>query len=79
MYDSRAYEKALIIREEHEPILKLAWSRIGFVEEENVHRSKRQCRCFSSSQLGYCLADCGKLNILSVSTRNFIHRTVQCK
>ncbi|CAF0871962.1 unnamed protein product [Rotaria sp. Silwood1] len=29
VYDSRATEKPLIVREEHEPIVKLAWSRTG--------------------------------------------------
>ncbi|UJR38550.1 hypothetical protein I4U23_031216 [Adineta vaga] len=29
VYDSRSPEKALIVREEHEPIVKLSWSRIG--------------------------------------------------
>ena len=29
VYDSRAAEKPLIVREEHEPIVKLGWSRTG--------------------------------------------------
>lgn len=29
VYDSRSHEKPVIVREEHEPIIKLAWSRTG--------------------------------------------------
>ncbi|CAF1350017.1 unnamed protein product [Adineta steineri] len=63
VYDSRVPEKALIVREEHEPIVKLSWSRIG---------SSQLGYCIRDSPKFHVLS------VSTNDTDIFVHRILQC-
>lgn len=66
VYDTRAYEKPLIVREEHEPIVKLSWSRNG---------SSQLGYCIRDSPKFHLLS----VSTIRVQDNDtFIHRSLQC-
>ncbi|CAF0964213.1 unnamed protein product [Adineta ricciae] len=66
VYDTRSADKALIVREEHEPIVKLSWNRIG---------SPQLGYCIKDSPKFHLLSMA--TNIVQ-DNDVFVHRLLQC-
>ncbi|CAF4536070.1 unnamed protein product, partial [Rotaria sp. Silwood2] len=66
VYDTRATDKALIVREEHEPIVKLAWSRTGSSQLGYCIRDSPKFLVLSVSTNN------------SHENDTFVHRILQC-